>query len=138
MAKQNLLDILKATDLEELRRELAELEGKKELALRAIQNDIDALTLAIKLADLAQNGKPARKTKTDRKPPPERVEKSARPVNNGPTITDRAVTYLQAAGEATARAIAHGLNYENVSYLSSCLQHDVRFIRKEGGMYKLA
>lgn len=140
MANVNFLELLKQTDLSELKEQLQLLEGELELATQKLRGDIDALKLAIKMVDMAQNGKPTvtrqpRKAKAGKAADPE--SSIANRLANGPSLGDRAITYLEVAGEASPRAIAKALDYDNASYLNAVLSKDSRFVSTGKGTYRL-
>ena len=144
MSKVTILDVLKTASIEEMTAELNELTSQRDVRLSEMNAGIEALTLAIKLADLAQHGK----QKKERKP---RAAKSTPSVYSTPrpnqttrlapggglTIADRAVVYLQAAGEATPTAISKGLQLSNQTSIYSAL-NDPRFESTGRGTYRLA
>ena len=138
MSKVTILDVLKTASIEEMTAELNELTSQRDVRLSEMNAGIEALTLAIKLADLAQHGK----QKKERKP---RAAKSTPRPNQttrlapggGLTIADRAVVYLQAAGEATPTAISKGLQLSNQTSIYSAL-NDPRFESTGRGTYRLA
>lgn len=134
---QSLLEILKSIDVSELEKELAGLEEKLAAATRTYASDIAAIKQAIKLAKLAQGEKVERKK---REPKP---AKTAAPAPRlGSTIADRAATYLEAAGTATAAAIARGIQLENpasiYAILYAILDADRRFEKTATGTYRLS
>lgn len=105
MSKPSVLEVLKAADIPAMRVELQLLEGKLELASREFRKDIDALKMAIKLAEVAQHGKPERK-QTQRKPRSVAVEReSPAPTSTGSRVADQIAAYLTAAGPSKVVSI---------------------------------
>lgn len=137
MAKQTILEMLKTADIEAMETELQELEGKLELATRQFKTDIEALKMSIKLANVAQHGKPDRKPRQKKSDAPKVTNSQATPVSRKGTLCDRSATYLEAAGEATATAICRGIGHDNEGSLRGMLQMDNRFLRTEKGTYRL-
>lgn len=131
--KQSPLDAVKDIDLDELNRQIEEKESELTEIVTTRRAEIDGLKMLAKIVDVMRNGK--RKI--------ERKAKAAKPrgtaVSTGqPTIADRAVTYLEAAGSATAAAITRGLSLSNQSTIYGVLANDSRFKKGADGMYSLA
>lgn len=142
MAQPSILEALKTANLDDMRRELQELEGKLELATQQYRKDIDALKLVIKLVDTAQNGKQVTTRKPrqpkEAKSTPSRESGISGRLANGPTIGDRAVTYLEVAGTDTPTAIASGIKLENPASIYAILSGDRRFEKTASGAYRLS
>lgn len=138
MAKQSILDMLKAADIGEMKTELQELEGKLEIATRQFKSDIDALKLSIKLAEVAQNGKPEKKPRAKKAPKDaSSTTANARAVEREPTIADRAEKYLEIHEEDTPGNIAKGIELRNPTSIYATLQSDARFLNTGRNTYRL-
>lgn len=143
MAKQSILDVLKAADIPEMEQELQELEGKLELATQQFRTDIEALKASIKLANIAQHGKPERKkpeprTKSTKWKGDTRNGESDEPVSRNVPLADRVATYLTAAGPSKVAAIQKGLDLSHPTAIYSVLNSDPRFAKLPSGEYRVS
>lgn len=147
--KTSLLEILKATDLDELATEIAAKEAELEHAIKAAENEIDALQAAHKLASIAQNGKPPKKTRASpqRRTEPGAVDRLAQQIAHPPAgggapskspIADRAYAFLMKAGSATASKIAREIGLTNATSIYAPMQKDPRFKTDGTGVWMLA
>ncbi len=148
MTTPNILELLKTADLDELRGQVTEKQAALDESTKAARAEIDALETFIKLADIAQNGKPERKAwnrgkrkgqdvAKETQSPPAAAEPRARSAPGGSlTLVQRAEQYLVGAGESTLDAICKGIRHDNARSLSQMMNVDSRFIRTDRG-YRL-
>lgn len=145
MAKQSILDVLKSASIPEMELELQELEGKLELATQQFKSDIEALKLSIKLASVAQNGKPEKKPRAKRGEKNAGKDAAAAPgasssaarstASREPTIADRAHEWLLENGEDTPIEIARGIKLEKTASIYPALASDQRIVNTGRGTY---
>lgn len=140
------IEDVKGMDVDALKLEIQELEGKLELQTRDLQKEIDARKELLKVVEILKNGKPARKPWTRKAkpeaPPPassaHAAETGSEPARRGrPTTADRIHEILRNRGRLSVSELAKfvAITEDNAKFN---LENDDRFATDNSGRWYLA